>query len=145
MIWANGIAVGGLRGHKSRVGQTVSKRRPCPVSRLLRQKPRPERWTVSRRYASGRGPRPENPIDRRVLVAARKTSGCYASARQTRKTITREPKWPPAARRRRHAHPQALVAALASEGVTADLPTAQLLLAELRPPLSGLLAARRPD
>jgi hypothetical protein len=39
--------------------------------------------------------------------------------------------------------PQALVAALASEGVTADLATAQLL-AELRPPLSSLLAARRP-
>jgi hypothetical protein len=40
--------------------------------------------------------------------------------------------------------PQALVAALASEGVTADLATAQALLAELRPPLSSLLAARRP-
>ncbi len=40
--------------------------------------------------------------------------------------------------------PQALVAALASEGVTADLRTAQALLAELRPPLSSLLAARRP-
>jgi hypothetical protein len=40
--------------------------------------------------------------------------------------------------------PQGLVAALASEGVTADLRTAQALLAELRPPLSSLLAARRP-
>jgi hypothetical protein len=40
--------------------------------------------------------------------------------------------------------PQALVAALASEGVTADLGTARALLAELRPPLSSLLAARRP-
>jgi hypothetical protein len=40
--------------------------------------------------------------------------------------------------------PQALVAALASEGVTADLRTAYVLLAELRPPLSSLLAARRP-
>jgi hypothetical protein len=40
--------------------------------------------------------------------------------------------------------PQGLVAALVSEGVTADLHTAQLLLAELRPPLSSLLAARRP-
>ena len=40
--------------------------------------------------------------------------------------------------------PQGLVEALASEGVTADLRTAQALLAELRPPLSSLLAARRP-
>jgi hypothetical protein len=40
--------------------------------------------------------------------------------------------------------PQGLVEALASEGVTADLGTAQALLAELRPPLSSLLAARRP-
>ncbi len=40
--------------------------------------------------------------------------------------------------------PHGLVAALAGEGVTADLGTAQALLAELRPPLSSLLAARRP-
>jgi hypothetical protein len=40
--------------------------------------------------------------------------------------------------------PHGLVAALASEGVTVDLRTAQALLAELRPPLSSLLAARRP-
>jgi len=40
--------------------------------------------------------------------------------------------------------PEELVAALAGEGVTADLPTAQALLRELRPPLSSLLGARRP-
>jgi hypothetical protein len=40
--------------------------------------------------------------------------------------------------------PQGLVDALATEGVTADLRTAQALLREFRPPLSSLLAARRP-
>jgi hypothetical protein len=40
--------------------------------------------------------------------------------------------------------PQGLVEALAKEGVTADLRTAQALLREFRPPLSSLLAARRP-
>jgi hypothetical protein len=40
--------------------------------------------------------------------------------------------------------PQGLVEALATEGVTADLRTAQALLREFRPPLSSLLAARRP-
>jgi len=39
--------------------------------------------------------------------------------------------------------PEGLVEALAGRGVTADRSTAQALLAELRPPLSSLLAAQR--
>jgi hypothetical protein len=40
--------------------------------------------------------------------------------------------------------PEALMEALASRGVTANLSTAQALLRELRPPLSTRISPRRP-